>query len=155
MVNALNRRPIFMNKFGNIFQFRYEAMGLPECPYLYRWMIILFGFSIRLHHWIKSDDNRFFHDHSCDFISLVLKGNYTNVTPDGEFPVKAISFWKSTALKLHWLKIPTGGAWTILLCGRPYHKWGFYVPRKNGEIRKMRPLDYFSRYGIKQTEDYQ
>jgi hypothetical protein len=36
---------------------------------------------MRIHHWIKSDDNRFFHDHSADLLSIVLKGRYYNVKP--------------------------------------------------------------------------
>lgn len=143
-------------KFSNFIQFRHERLGLPECPYLIRWTLILFGFSLRLHHWLRSDDDRFYHDHSCDFLSIVLWGSYTNCTPEADHPVRAISAWRSTALQRHYLRIPEGGAWTILLCGRPYHKWGFYVPRStDGEVRRMRPLEYFSRYGIRQTEDYQ
>jgi len=43
-----------------------------------------------------------------------------------------------------------------LLCGRPYHKWGFYVPRKtDGVVRRLRTLEYFHRYGIVQDEEYQ
>jgi hypothetical protein len=84
-------------KFGTLFQIRWkEALGLPECPYLYRWTLILFGFSIRLHHWIKSDDRRYFHDHACDLISIIFKGQYTNVTPEGAFPATA---WKPRFMK--------------------------------------------------------
>lgn len=143
-------------RFGSWLQLRWnEAMGRPECPYLYRWTLILFGYSIRLHHWLRSDDRRYFHDHACDFTSIILRGSYRNVTPDGTFAVTAPSIWRSNALGRHYLDIPRGGAWTILLCGRPYHKWGFYVPRANGEIRRMRPLAYFSRFGIIQDEEYQ
>lgn len=143
-------------KFGKILQFRHEKFGIPEFPYLIRWMIIFFGYSIRLHHWIKSDDDRFYHDHACDFTSIVLKGSYTNCTPYGDFPVKAISMWSSKAKNRHYLRIPLQGAWTLLLCGPAYHKWGFYVPRKtDGEIRRIRPLEYFHHYGIRQTKDYQ
>lgn len=138
-------------KFGHIFQIRWkEKLGRPECPYLYRWTFILFGFSIRLHHWIKSDDRRYFHDHSCNFISIVLRGNYTNVTENGSFPIKSFSIWYSSALIKHYLDIPKEGAWTLLLCGRPYHKWGFYVDGK-----KKRPLKYFHKYGRIQDENYQ
>jgi len=138
-------------KFGYIFQIRWmEKLGRPECPYLYRWTFIFFGFSIRLHHWIKSDDRRYFHDHSCNFISIVLSGNYTNVTENGSFHVKAPSIWYSSALTKHYLDVPKGGAWTLLLCGRPYHKWGFYVDGK-----KKRPLKYFHKYGRIQDENYQ
>ena len=134
-----------------MFQIRWkEKLGDPDNPYLIRWTLLFCNYSIRLHHWIKSDDNRFFHDHSCDLISFVIKGRYTNVTPNGEFPVKAISAWKAKAKQRHWLKIPKEGAWTILLCSRPYHKWGFYV-----NDHKWRPLRYFSKFGIIQTGDYQ
>ena len=138
-------------KFGKWFQIRWkEPLGNPECPYLYRWTLIIFGFSIRLHHWIKSDDRRFFHDHACDFVSIVLRGSYENVTPNGRTKVKAGSIWRSDTSLRHYLDIPEGGAWTLLLCGRPYHKWGFYV-----RGHKWRPLRYFHKYGIIQDEDYQ
>jgi len=135
---------MFHRKFKP-FQIRWkEAFGDPENPYLYRWMFIFFNYSIRLHRWIRSDDIRFYHDHACDLISLILKGRYTNVTPDGSFEVKAGSIWFAKASKRHYLEIPKEGAWTLLLCGRPYIKWGFWVrPDK-----KMRPLSYFSKYGI-------
>ena len=130
------------NKFKP-FQIRWaEKMGNPESPYLIRWTFLFFNFSIRIHHWIGSDDKRFFHDHPWDFISVVIKGSYTNVTPEGRFNVKAGSVWKSTALKRHYLEIPKDGAWTLLLCGRPFHKWGFYI-----DNRKFRPLRYFHKYG--------
>lgn len=139
-----------MKEFKN-FQIRWkEPLGYPECPYLYRWMIIFFGYSIRLHHWIKSDDRRYFHDHSTDFISFILKGKYKNVTPAGTFDVKAGQCWRLNAYTRHYLDIPKSGAWTLLLCGRPYHKWGFYV---NGH--KWRPLRYFHKFGIIQDCNYQ
>ena len=139
------------NQFGKLFQIRWkEKLGLPECPYLYRWTLIFFGYSIRLHHWIKSDDRRFFHDHSCNLISMIIKGTYKNVTPAGTFQVKA---WRPRLMKAtqrHYLDIPKEGAWTIILCGRPYHKWGFYV-----KDHKWRPLRYFHKFGIIQRENYQ
>jgi len=137
--------------FGKIFQFRWkEPLGRPECPYLFRWTLVLFNFTIRVHHWIKSDDRRYFHDHAGNFISIILKGRYKNVTPDGTFEVKAGSIWKSNALRRHYLDIPKEGAWTLLFCGRPYQKWGFFV---NGH--KWRPLRYFHKFGIIQDENYQ
>jgi len=133
------------------FQIRWkEACGNPECPYLYRWTFLFFGYSIRIHHWIKSDDKRFYHDHAYNFISIILKGNYKNVTTEGTFKVKARSVWKSNSTTRHYLDIPKGGAWTLLLCGRPNHKWGFYINN-----HKWRPLRYFHKYGIIQDENYQ
>lgn len=64
------------------FQIRWaEKLGYEDNPYLIRWTFIFFGYSMRIHHWIKSDDNRFFHDHSADLLSIVLKGRYWNVKP--------------------------------------------------------------------------
>ncbi len=143
-------------KFNKYFQVRWkEALGLKDCPYLFRWTIIIFGYTIRLHHWIKSDDRRFFHDHACDLISIIIKGYYYNVMPDENGnPVKHLATaWKPRFMKatqLHYLDIPMGGAWTIIFCGRPYRKWGFIV---NGH--KWRPLRYFHKFGIIQTNDYQ
>lgn len=143
-------------QFGKIFQVRWkEALGLPECPYLYRWTLVLFGYTIRLHHWIKSDDRRFFHDHSCDLISIIIKGCYFNVMPDENGrPIKHLATaWRPRLMKAiqrHYLDIPKEGAWTIILCGRPYKKWGFYV---NGHM--WRPLRYFHKYGIIQMPNYQ
>lgn len=156
-----------IKSFGKNFQIRWkEALGLQECPYLYRWTFVFFGYSIRIHHWLRSDDNRHFHDHSCDLISMILKGHYYNNVPvDPENPdvnnkrrihAKAWKPWKAKATDKHYLEIPKGGAWTILLQGRPYHKWGFYVKNKEtGIYVKWRPLRYFDKYGIIQTKDYQ
>ena len=146
------------NKFGKWLQLRWkEKLGLPDYPYLYRWTLIVFGYSIRLHHWIKSDDRRFFHDHSCDLISIVIKGRYKNVICSNENPalveVIDVEPWhprKMKATQRHYLDIPKEGAWTIIFCGRPYHKWGFYV-----KGHKWRPLRYFHKFGIIQMEDYQ
>lgn len=64
------------------FQIRWaEKLGYENDPYLVRWTFILFGYSMRIHHWIKSDDRRYFHDHSADLLSIVLKGKYDNVVP--------------------------------------------------------------------------
>lgn len=168
-----------VKQFKN-FQIRWkEKLGYDDNPYLIRWTFVFFGYSIRIHHWIKSDDNRFFHDHSADLLSIVLKGKYYNVKPrekdrnpsdileDGKenrlfCPVEGIfnsvknflrlnkSVWLSKAEDRHYLSIPKGGAWTLMLEGKPRHKWGFYV---NGH--KWRPLRYFHKYGIIQDNSYQ
>lgn len=64
------------------FQIRWaEPLGKPNCPYMVRWVLILFGYSIRIHHWIRSDDKRYFHDHPWNFLTIVLKGGYDDVSP--------------------------------------------------------------------------
>ena len=181
MKGSTNTKP-----FKN-FQIRWaEKLGIPEAPYLIRWTFIFFGYSMRIHHWIKSDDNRYFHDHSANLLSIVLKGHYWNVKPyeDNKNPDDTVTIWKdgtpyevknqrkchvegifnswknffnmndsiwfSKAEDLHYLQIPKSGAWTLMFEGRPKIKWGFIV---NG--KKWRPLRYFHKFGIRQTEDYQ
>jgi len=154
--------------FGKIFQIRWkEPLGRDNCPYLYRWTLILFGFTVRLHHWLRSDDNRYFHDHSCDLISIILKGSYYNVIPLNEdcldtkqgrkIHAKRFRPWFAKAEKKHYLEIPSEGAWTLLFQGRPYHSWGFYVNNNSKNpnyYHRWRPLRYFSKFGIIQDESY-
>lgn len=156
-----------IKQFGKSVQIRWkEKLGNIDCPYLYRWSFVFFGYSIRIHHWIKSDDNRYFHDHSCNLISIILKGYYYNNVPvDPENPdvnnkkrilAKAFKPWRAKATAKHYLEIPKAGAWTLLLCGRPYHKWGFYVKNnESGKYVKWRPLRYFHKFGIIQDKNYQ
>ena len=66
-----------------------QKLGREECPYMRRWVIDLYFFSIRLHHWMASDDQRHYHDHPWDFISLILKGGYMDVNPDALEELKA------------------------------------------------------------------
>ena len=93
-----------------------------------------------------SDEKRYFHDHPWNFISILFKGRYANVTPNGRIEVRAPFCWRSKALDQHYLDIPEKGAWTVLLCGKPYHHWGFYV---NGH--KWRPLRFFHKFGGKKA----
>jgi len=161
------------------FQIRWaEKLGIEDNPYLIRWTFIFFGYSMRIHHWIKSDDDSHYHNHSANLLSIVLKGQYWNVKPidctkspkeyvNGElnqkpFYVEGIfnsfknfihmrnSIWFSKAEDFHYLRIPKEGAWTLMFEGRQKIKWGFMV---NGHL--WRPLRYFHKFGIAQTENYQ
>jgi hypothetical protein len=45
------------------------------------WLLQKCGIAVRIHHILASDDDRAFHDHPWAFISVVLEGAYTEVTP--------------------------------------------------------------------------
>lgn len=146
----------------NDFQIRWnEPLGKVECPYAHRYVFILFGYSIRLHVWKRSDDARYLHSHAWSFYTFVLKGSYTDVfiseenkkrqednptieTKDLlEFDnLKRFSFRYRPSNHTHYVQIPKEGAVTLLFTSRPHNKWGFWV--KN---RILRPLRFFSRYG--------
>lgn len=123
-----------------------EPLGRPECPYVYRWVISLFGWSIRLHKWIGSDDQRFFHDHAWDFVSIILKGWYEEITPKGSqlrYPY-SIRYYK--AEHQHMVKIYRP-CWSLVISKPKRRNFGFWV-----KDRLMRPLRYFSRYGYHPCE---
>ena len=109
-----------------------EKLGLPECPYLIRWRLELPFGSIRVHHWLSSDDDRAFHDHPWWFWTIVLKGSYTDKSPDGTDHLRFLSHRYRPALHRHTV-IPDPEAWTLLVTGPPVRSWGFWL---NGKFRK-------------------
>lgn len=119
-----------------------EPLGKEECPYAYRWVLNLGLFSLRIHHFLRSDDKRYFHDHAWWFITLVLKGSYTDVSPNGEDKLRSGSIRYRKANHPHYVKVSEGGCWTLLITGPMVRKWGFWV---NGKFK--RPLKYFHKFG--------
>lgn len=132
----------------NPFSIRWrEPLGKPECPYMYRWVFNLVLFSVRIHHWIRSDDKRYMHNHPWSFITFVVRGSYTDVSlKDGKEIrqlLKAPSVQYRNAQHLHFVEMDgKTECWSIVLTGPQSNKWGFWI---NNRI--MRPLRFFSRYG--------
>lgn len=125
-----------------------EPLGRDECPYMYRWVLNLGLFSVRLHKWIRSDDKRFYHDHPWPFITIVLRGSYTDVSPDGEDTLKAGSMRLRSSLHRHYVKVPPEGALTLLVTGPKMRNWGFWIKEKF-----KRPFKYFHTYGHPPCDD--
>lgn len=134
-------------KTNNNFQLRlHEPLGKAECPYAYRWVLIIFGYSIRVHYWLRSDDKRYMHDHAWSFRTFVLEGYYIDVSEkDGQIYRETVS---KTAFRKanhrHYVEIPKPGVITLLFCSRPQRKWGFWIP---GRQNMLRPLKFFDKYG--------
>lgn len=120
-----------------------EPLGLPQCPYVMRWVLTLFGYSIRLHHWLGGDDPRHMHDHAWWYVSVLLWGSYFERTPEGCKLRRTGSVAFYPAEHRHTV-LGNGGCWSLLITGKPVRQWGFYVP---GRAKLLRPLRYFSRYG--------
>lgn len=119
-----------------------EPLGEKECPYAYRWVLVVFGYSLRIHHFLRSDDKRYLHDHAWDFITFILKGYYHDVSEKGSVLRTAGRFYRVTAEHAHYVDVPKGGCWTLVFAFKPRRKWGFHV---NGKL--FRPLRYFHKYG--------
>lgn len=129
-----------------------QWIGRDECPYMRRW-VFNFGLgSLRVHHWYKSDDDRHLHDHPWWFVTVVLKGGYTDVSAaDGFLDAEATRRYDHLsagsvrfrrALHAHTVQVDPGGCWTIMLTGRHSRDWGFYV---GGAWKRMRA--YFRDHG--------
>lgn len=125
-----------------------EPLGLPQCPYIVRWVLTVFGYSLRLHHWLGSDDLRHMHDHAWWYVSIILKGSYFERTSKTVTlrRVGSVAFYR--AEHQHIVE-ENGGCWSLLITGRSVRQWGFYVP---GRAKLLRPLRYFSRYGHQPCE---
>lgn len=121
--------------------FLHEKLGKLECPYLERWALLFYLFSLRLHHWLASDDQRFFHDHGWWYISIVLKGHYIERSPSGCVWRRAGSIAFYPAIHRHSV-IVNKPCWTLLITGREKRVWGFWV---DGRFRKRNK--YFFMYG--------
>jgi hypothetical protein len=98
--------------------------------------------SIRLHHWISPDDARSFHDHPWWFITLVIKGNYIDRSPDGDDHLYMGSIKYRPAAHRHTVIPSQHGCWTIIITGPVSRKWGFWVA---GKFRKANK--YFAMHG--------
>lgn len=119
-----------------------ERVGLPECPYLRRWIVDLGAFSIRLHRWQSSDDERAFHDHPWWFVTLVIWGGYVDESPDGRDRLRAGSVRFRPAIHRHTVRVTRPGTWTVMITGRSIRRWGFW----EGE-RSLRRDKYFAQRG--------
>jgi hypothetical protein len=88
-----------------------------------RWVADFGLFSIRIHHWMASDDDRNFHDHPWWFITLVLKGSYTDMSPKGDFWMKPGYIRFRPAIHRHTVLVSAGGCCEcyITLEPRPHY----------------------------------
>lgn len=126
-----------------------EPLGDPKCPYMYRTMLDLGPLgSIRFHNWHRGDEARALHDHPSAFITLVLKGSYTDVSwPDW---VKMIEEWPSGSRDpckrydqlevssvryrpAEWTHtVETNGCWTLCYFWPKKREWGFWHANRRG-----------------------
>lgn len=124
-----------------------ERLGRPECPYLQRWAIVLGLFSIRVHHFYRSDDERAYHDHPWWFVTLVLKGGYTDVSDKGDDHLRPGSVRFRRALHQHTVRTDPGGVWTIILTGPNLRTWGFWERLPDGRRRFRKANKWFFEHG--------
>lgn len=129
-------RTKFRIKFG-------EELKCSVGVYVRRWICETPFGSLRLHHWLHSDDDRAFHDHPWWFVTLVLQGGYTDCSPKGEERMASPKIAFRPAEHSHTVKVDKGGCWTLLITGPQVRRWGFWVGRKWKKSNK-----YFLEHGM-------
>lgn len=85
-------------------------------------------FSLYLHHFVRSDNDRHFHDHPWGFCTFLLTGGYWENTPGGRFWRRRFSVLCRPAEWQHWVEIKRP-VWTLILVTRKSREWGFITER--------------------------
>lgn len=119
-----------------------RPLGLPECPYVIRWMVETPAGSVRLHHWSAPDDGRACHDHPWWFVTFVLRGAYTDVNPVRVETLKAPAVRFRPAHHRHTVVPATASCWTVVVTGSKRRPWGFWRGAKFIKANK-----WFASYG--------
>ena len=107
-------------------------IGDPSDPYLRRWHMIPRNrwLNVYLHHIRRSDDDRALHDHPWHSASVVLKGEYLEVTERRRRVYRAGSVIFRRATHAHRLVLHRPvAAWTLFITGPHRREWGFHCPQ--------------------------
>ena len=106
------------------------TIGVPGEPYLHRWWVIPRNrfFNIYLHNIVHSDEDRALHDHPWWNVSILLKGHYREITPEGAFYRGRGSVIFRRAEAAHRLEVD-GPTWSLFITGPNVRVWGFHCPK--------------------------
>lgn len=100
--------------------------------YMRRWWVVPRNAwcNVYLHHILRSDDDRAFHDHPWDNMSLVIAGRYVEHTPGGAFFRNPGDVVSRKAGDAHRLEILEGeDAVSLFQTGPKVREWGFHCPQ--------------------------
>lgn len=100
--------------------------------YLQRWWIVPRNnySNVYLHRILGPDDPRALHDHPWANTSIIIKGRYREITPDGEFIRKAGDIIHREATALHRLElIDSEPIISLFITGPTVREWGFQCPQ--------------------------
>lgn len=113
-----------------------QYLGIPNQPYMRRWVFDFFFFSIRVHHWYSSDDLEYQHNHAWWFWTLTLWGQYNDISDVGTVCHTPFHLRYRPANHFHsvWVVKP---CWTILLTGPYKQDWGFKVGQRFVKARRF------------------
>ncbi|CPT99198.1 Uncharacterised protein [Mycobacteroides abscessus] len=141
----------------------HQIIGGKDSPYLLRWYVIPRNkvVNVYLHKFLRSDDDRALHDHPWWFISLILKGGYTEFTENARTARSGLlggryRSWDRTvafrpATFRHRVELWPAvehvnpfitrrdrrelPCWTLIVTGPRTRLWGFWCKDRFGETR--------------------
>lgn len=115
-----------------------------KITYMIRWTLLTVPwFSLKIHKFLSSD-NDCMHDHPWSFISIILKGSYTEETPAGKKLYKSgrVLFRKATYRHRILVDKP---CWSFVITFRHTRRWGFWT--KDGWVHWMKYITGGNRGG--------
>ena len=66
------------------------------------------------------------HDHARWFLSIGLKGEYTEETPQGSRIYRAPWIRALPPSYIHRIRLHKGDCWTVIVCFKVVRQWGYY-----------------------------
>ena len=97
-------------------------------------------FGARVHHILRSDEGRNFHDHPWPYLTIILRGGYWELQPEfiDNVVSRVVRTWHGPGSVLlrranswHRLELPEDQtAWTLFCTGPKVQHWGFLVGRR-------------------------
>lgn len=145
--------------FGERFGFEYSPIIHGGSTYMYRWILYVFGYTLRLHRIMRADLARDLHNHPFCFVTIPF-GTYRETYWVPADPVVHPSWLGHIALRTvrrfvpqfrdvkfrhRIVELPNGPVWTFVISGRYQQKWGFFpkpdqfVPWKRTELNSEEP----------------
>jgi hypothetical protein len=118
--------------------FERRVIGGEADPLLVRYIVFrMLRCGIYVHKLCRSDYDRALHDHPWPFISIILKGSYTEVhdqTINGQMVYQHHSRGAILVRPAEWRhrfvlrSDRTSPTWTLVIVGRRQRPWGFFLP---------------------------
>lgn len=99
--------------------------------YLRRWSLALpWGWSVKLHHILRTDADRCQHDHPWAFWTIVLWGGYEETVGENQRLNRmrpGRSAYRPVGFRHRIVSLPRGHAWTLVITKRRECEWGFFT----------------------------
>lgn len=121
----------------------------PLGTYAYRWRLDFYFFSLRIHKWICSDDQRAYHSHPINMLIFILKGSYKDHYLDKN-DNKCEKIYKRFNCRIikrnlrHYVEVLQSPTWSFLFTWGEPKRWSFWL---KDTLKKKNRDKYFIEEG--------